>query len=146
MSLSNNFSKMEQEPLSDVQKLIRLKRFENPPEGSVDDFLVEFQRRQRSQALTGSSTKLFFERLSTFMSGFGKQKWAFAAAGAYACVMLFFLVRPSVTPMGQQPSGSGGSANPVGGRGKVINQSPAYDPKANRVRPLPTKVPEVIVF
>ena len=80
------------------------------------------------------------------MSGFGKQKWAFAAAGAYACVMLFFLVRPSVTPVGQPPGGNGGAANPVGAKGKPVEESPAYDPRVNRARPLPTKIPEVIVF
>ena len=143
---SQNHSEMESEPLSDVQKLIRLKRYENPPEDAVDDFLVEFQRRQRSQALTGSSTKLFFERVVTFMSGFGRQKWVFAAGGVYACIMLFFLVRPSVTPMGPQPGS--GSANPVQGTGKTIIQKPAptYVPKANEDRPLPRKVPEVIVL
>ncbi len=80
-----------------------------------------------------------------FRSGFGKQKWVFAAGGVYACVMLFFLVRPSVTPMGPQP---GGRVDPVQGTGKTIIQKPAptYVPKANEDRPLPRKVPEVIVL
>ena len=137
----------QEEAISEVQRLIRLKRFESPSETAVDDFLEEFQRRQRAQALTGSSTKLFFERLVTFMSGFGKQKWVFAAGGVYACVMLFFLVRPSVSPMAPEPSG--GSANPVQGTGKTIIQklAPTYVPKANGDdRPLPNKVPEVIVL
>ena len=134
------------EPISDIQKLIRLKRYECPAETAVDDFLDEFQRRQRAQALTGSSTKLFFERVVTFMSGFGKQKWVFAAGGVYACVMLFFLVRPSVSPI--SPQEGGGSANPVQGTGKTIIQKPAptYVPRANEARPLPSKVPEVIVL
>ena len=134
-----------EEPISEIQKLIRLKRFETPAEDAVDDFLVEFQRRQRAQALTGSSTKLFFERVVTFMSGFGKQKWVFAAGGAYACIMLFFLVKPSVTPVAPQP---GGGAKPVQGTGKTIMQKPAptYVPGAGEARPLPRKVPEVIVL
>ncbi|MGI9241571.1 MAG: hypothetical protein ACR2RV_12280 [Verrucomicrobiales bacterium] len=136
---------MDQEPLSDIQKLIRLKRFETPPTEAVDDFLVEFQRRQRSQALTGSSTKLFIERVSTYMSSFGRQKWVYAAAGAYVCLMLFPLVKPSTSPVNQQPAG-GGTANPVGVRGSVIIDQPRYDPKQNQIRQLPTKVPEVIVF
>ena len=134
-----------QETLTDVQKLIRLKRFECPPDDAVDDFIGEFQNRQRKQALTGSSTKLLFERVVTYMSSFGSQKWIYAAGGAYACVMLFFLVRPSVSPMDQQPGG-GGTASPVGGPGKVIIEQPVYDPRSNRARPLKTKVPEVIVL
>lgn len=136
---------IDHEPLSDIQKLIRLKRFETPPADAVDDFLVEFQRRQRSQALTGSSTKLFVERVSTYMSSFGRQKWVYAAAGAYVCLMLFPLVKPSVSPMGQQQP-SEGAVNQVGGLGKVIIDKPIYDPRQNQIRPLPTKVPEVIVF
>jgi hypothetical protein len=136
---------MEQEPLTDLQKLIRLKRFECPPDDAVDDFLDEFQRRQRSQALAGSSTKLLFERVTTFMSGFGNTKWVFAAGGAYACVMLFFLVKPTVSPMGTQPSAPG-SVNPVNGKGNSIDQTPSYDmKKVNPVRPVP-EVPEVRVF
>lgn len=139
---------MDQEPISDIQKLIRLKRFETPAEDSVDDFLVEFQRRQRSQALAGSSTKLFFERVTTFMSSFGNARWVFAAGGVYACVMLFFLTRPTVSPLGTQPSNAGGgSVNPVKGQAPaIINKTPSYDlKKVNPVRPVP-EVPEVRVF
>ena len=138
---------MEQrEPISDIQKLIRLKRFEAPQEEAVDDFLEEFQRRQRSQALTGSSTKLLFERVTTFMSSFGNTRWVFAAGGVYACVMAFALVKPTVSPMGAQPSNSG-SVNPVGSKGSaIINQTPSYElNKVNPVRPVP-QVPEIRVF
>ena len=141
---TKNPKEMEQEPLSDVQKLIRLKRFECPPEGAVDDFLDEFQRRQRSQALTGSSTKLLFERVATYMSSFGKQKWVYGALAGYACVMLFFLVRPSETPMGQPTGGAG--AVPVDAKMKSGLQAPTYDPKMNRIRPAPKQAPDVIVF
>ena len=138
-------SEMDQEPLSDIQKLIRLKRYESPPEGAVDDFLDEFQRRQRSQALSGSSTKLFFERMTTYVSGFGRAKWVVGAVGAYACVMLFFLVKPTVSPMGQQPASGG--ARPVDAKMmKPSPDKPVYDPKVNRIRPLRTEVREVIVF
>ena len=34
-----------------VSKLLRLKRYEQPPPGYFDDFLREFQRRQRAEAL-----------------------------------------------------------------------------------------------
>lgn len=137
-------SEMEDEPISEIQRLIRLKRFERPPEAAVDDFLVEFQRRQRSQALTGSSRKLFFERLVTYMSSFGELKWVYAAVGTYACVMLFFLIRPSETSMGQP--GGGAAAVPVGAKMEPVIEVPAFDPAKLNPRPLPTKVPEVREF
>ena len=34
-----------------LSKLLRLKRYEQPPPGYFDDFLHEFQRRQRAEAL-----------------------------------------------------------------------------------------------
>jgi len=138
-------SQMEEAPLTEIQRLIRLKRFECPPEDAVGDFLIEFQHRQRSQALTGSSRRLLFERVATYMSSFGKQKWIYAALGGYACVMLFFLVRPSDSPMGQ-PAGGGGGATPVDAKLKPLIEMPTYDPKLNRVRPLLTEEPEVRVF
>lgn len=121
----------EEEPLSDIQRLIRLKRFECPPEDAVDDFLIEFNRRQRSQALTGSSRKLFAERLSTYLSSFGKQRWIYGGLAAYSCVMLFFLVRPSLTPMGT-PDGGGGAV-PV----RLIQPGQPSDDGANPGKPLP---------
>ena len=140
-----DYLEMEQESLSEVQKLIRLKRYECPPEEAVDTFLEEFQRRQRSQALTGSSRKLLYERVVTFMSGFGNARWVFAAGGTYAYLMLFALMRPSVAPIGSQPSNAGG-LNKVGAQGSVVIEKPVYDPKINQVRPLPTPVPKVRVL
>jgi len=136
---------LEDQSISDVQKLIRLKRFESPPEGAVDDFLDEFQRRQRSEVMTGSSLKLFFERLSTYMSSFGKQKWAFAALGAYACVMLFFIVRPSESPI-TSPNNSGGGTVPINHNSQQVIEEPTYDPKVNRARPQPKQAQDVKVF
>ena len=134
-------SESEDQHLSEIQKLIRLKRFECPPEGAVDDFMVEFQRRQRSEALTGSSMKLFFERVSTYMASFGKQKWAFAGIGAYACVMLFFLVKPTDTRVGDP---GGGAPTQIKHRNMI--EEPVYDPKLNRERKQPASPPDVRIF
>lgn len=71
---------------TDVQRLIRLKKYEQPPEGFVDDFLVQFQHRQRSEILRGSSVSLFWERLTAFM--FGRVTPSMALAGAAAAVVL----------------------------------------------------------
>jgi hypothetical protein len=80
----------------EIQRLIRLKKYEQPPEGYLEGFVDEFQRRQRSELLSGSSRSLFFERLGTYASGFSKQTW-FAGAGAglaYASVMAYLMISP----------------------------------------------------
>ncbi len=71
---------------TDVQRLIRLKKYEQPPEGFVDDFLVLFQHRQRAEILRGSSLSLFWDRLTAFM--FGRVTPSMALAGAAAAVLL----------------------------------------------------------
>jgi hypothetical protein len=80
----------------DIQRLIRLKKYEQPSKEYLDEFVEEFQRRQRSELLSGSSRSLFFERLGTYASGFSKQTW-FAGAGAglaYALVMVYLVISP----------------------------------------------------
>ena len=46
-----------------VSKLLRLKRYEKPPPGYFDDFLREFQRRQRVEALRRPGWAIFWERI-----------------------------------------------------------------------------------
>ena len=54
---------------NDIQRLIRLKRYEQPPEGFVDDFMIRFHHRQRAEILNQSSFGLFWDRLGAFMTG-----------------------------------------------------------------------------
>ena len=49
-----------------LQKLLRIKRFEQPPPGYFDRALIEFHRRQREELLRRSSTMVLWER---FISG-----------------------------------------------------------------------------
>lgn len=71
---------------TDIQRLIRLKKYEQPPEGFVEDFLVAFHHRQRLEILNNSSTGLFWERLVTFMQG--RVNPGMGLAGAVAAVLL----------------------------------------------------------
>lgn len=97
---------MSQEEFQDVQRLIALKRFEQPPEGFVDDFLDEFHSRQRSELLQKSSRGLFWERLSTYIGEFGAAKWAYASVGACALFLGLFAA-------GTQFGGQGNSTLPT---------------------------------
>ncbi len=75
----------------ELQRLLRLKQYERPPEGYFDEFLLEFQSRQRQELLRRSAHSIFFERVGTYFSGFaqvGKAGWIYGGVGAYAAVMI----------------------------------------------------------
>ena len=76
------------EPEEKIQKLIRLKRYEKPSEGYFENFLEEFQRRQRSELLHRSSRSLFVERGAAWLRQVGAIKWVVGFGAAYAIVMV----------------------------------------------------------
>jgi hypothetical protein len=78
----------------DIQKLIRLKRYERPPQGYFEDFLEEFQSRQRAELLQRSARSLLAERVGMYFSGLGRQRWIYGAGLAYAVVMLGVFLWP----------------------------------------------------
>ncbi len=66
----------------ELQELIRLKRFEQPEEGYFEDFLQEFQQRQRSEMLKTSAGSLFVERVKTRFSELGSIRWVIGVSAA----------------------------------------------------------------
>jgi len=87
----------------EMRKLMALKRFERPPEGFVDDFLVEFHHRQRRELLQKSSLSLFWERLMTYFEGWSAPNWGLAGAAAMVLVAAVSWMRPSNEPTAGQP-------------------------------------------
>ena len=72
------------EPKTQVQKLIRLKRFEEPRDGYFEDFLAEFRsRRDEGGALS-----------SRLASGLDNRKWFIGAGMAYAALLIVVLMWP----------------------------------------------------
>ena len=53
----------------EIARLLRLKRYEQPPPGYFEDFLHEFHRRQRDELLRQPLWRIFLERAHTFMLG-----------------------------------------------------------------------------
>jgi hypothetical protein len=51
----------------DITKLLRLKKFEQPPPGYFDNFLHEFHRRQRDELLRQPLWRIIMERAGDFM-------------------------------------------------------------------------------
>ncbi len=67
----------------DVQRWIRLKRYESPAEGYYESFLEDFKERQRSEMLRQSARGLLFERVAMWFEESGGAK-RFAPVGAMA--------------------------------------------------------------
>ena len=50
----------------EIARLLRLKRYEQPPPGYFENFLHEFRRRQRDELLRQPSWRIWFERAQEF--------------------------------------------------------------------------------
>ncbi|HYF37975.1 MAG TPA: hypothetical protein VD994_21915 [Prosthecobacter sp.] len=71
----------------EIQRLIRLKRFETPGEDFVEDFVNQFRERQRSELLRQSARGLLWERVNTYFEHLVAPKWAMAGATAVLCFL-----------------------------------------------------------
>ena len=89
---------MSHEPM---HKIIRLKRYEKPPEDYFENFLREFHRRQRAELLKPSLSALLLERLYGFLAEVRVPAMAYAGATAVAIVAGIAILRqapPSAAP------------------------------------------------
>ncbi len=81
----------------DIQRLIRLKRYERPSDDFVEDFVCQFQHRQRQELLQHSARGLLWERVNTYFEGLFAPKWRWAGATAVALVTVFAVFRPGTS-------------------------------------------------
>ncbi|WP_395737694.1 hypothetical protein [Prosthecobacter sp.] len=96
-----------------IQRLIRLKRFEQPEEGFTENFLQQFHQRQRAELLKQSSVELLMERFSTWWSNLLVPKWSLATAALAVCaVSAWMLSRPGETPGAALTSSPAASEKP----------------------------------
>ncbi|MDB6003710.1 MAG: hypothetical protein JWR15_697 [Prosthecobacter sp.] len=83
----------------DIQRLIRLKRFEQPEEGFTENFLQQFHQRQRAEMLKQSSVELLLERVTTWWNHLLVPKWSMATAGVAVCALsAWMLSQPAEIP------------------------------------------------
>lgn len=75
--------------LEDLQRLLRLKNYEQPVDGYFEDFLDEFHRRQRDSVAQASGGSLW-SKFSEWFQDLGAAKWAVGAGVAYAVLALAF--------------------------------------------------------
>ncbi len=84
----------------DIQRLLRLKRYEKPSEDFVEDFVRQFQHRQRQELLRHSARGLLWERVNTYFEGLFVPRWRWAGATAVALVTIFMVFKPGATVKG----------------------------------------------
>ncbi len=82
----------------DIQRLIRLKRHELPPQDFVEDFVSSLKERHRSELLQGSARGLLWERVTTYFADLFNPKWAYAGATALGLISAVWLVIPQTAP------------------------------------------------
>ena len=78
----------------DIQRLLRLKRYEQPPEGFVEDFVRQFHHRQRQEIMQHSARGLLWERVNTYFHGLFAPTWRWAGATAVALVAAVVIFKP----------------------------------------------------
>jgi hypothetical protein len=79
---------------NEIGRLLRLKKFEQPPPGYFENFLHEFHRRQRDELLRQPLWKIAVERAQDFMLRLNVARLAsypVAAAAALVCAAVFSL-------------------------------------------------------
>jgi hypothetical protein len=112
----------------EIARLLRLKRYEQPPPGYFENFLHEFHRRQRDELLRQPLWRIFLERAHTFMLGLDVRSLA-----SYPVAVTAVLVCASVISLKiyQQPEtarvalqGPPAISTPVSAEGELNLASP----------------------
>jgi hypothetical protein len=103
-----------------ISKLLRLKRYEQPPPGYYDDFMREFHRRQRAEMMQRPSWGAAWERLTSYVASFHVPQFAYASIVAMAIGASIVILIPKQTEApalaqssASNPSFSLTSARPV---------------------------------
>lgn len=93
--------------MNQIHDLLKLKRYEQPREGYMDDFVKEFHQRQRElHRVPQRKSSAFFSWLSFWFRELHAAKWAYGLGIGYACLMAWLLVSPSAddTVRGNSPT------------------------------------------
>jgi len=72
----------------ELQKLLRIKRFEQPPPGYFDGALIELHQRQREELLRRSATLIWWERFVSGLGNFRIPSYAYGAAFGVVVVVV----------------------------------------------------------
>ncbi|HEY0790629.1 MAG TPA: hypothetical protein VGD78_06150 [Chthoniobacterales bacterium] len=81
-----------------LQQLLKLKRFEQPPPGYFDDALQEFHRRQRADLLRQSALKIWWERSTSSLGQFRIPAYAYGGVFGVFCVLAALVGSGALNP------------------------------------------------
>ncbi len=82
---------------TDISKLLRLKRNEEPPPEYFDKFLRDFRRRQRAELIQRSTLEILWERLVSIAPSFRVPQVAYAAIAVMAVTASTVILAPQPT-------------------------------------------------
>ena len=71
-------------PEEQISKLLRLKRYEQPPPGYFEDFLRDFQARQRAELIRRPLWEIAWDRMASMAPSFQVPRMAYATIVALA--------------------------------------------------------------
>lgn len=111
-----------QDQFEDVQRLLRLKRYEQPGDDYFERFLDEFSQRQRAELLRRSSRQVLMDRLSTVWWENGLGRWTAAAAAAACVAVVTWLAWPGGGSLEQPLAASGQDVAPTAAVGTEITR------------------------
>jgi hypothetical protein len=120
-----------------LQRLLRLKRYEHPPEEFAAEFLEKFQRRQRSELVRRSVPSIFRDRFLAWREGLRRPAVAWSAAGIYAALMLTLWLVPRQAP----PSSLTMVVGTMNAAAPQVDNQPANPPGAHRISTPPNVPP-----
>ena len=82
-------------PEEQISKLLRLKRYEQPRPGYFEDFLQEFQDRQRAELIRRPLWEIAWDRVASLAPSFQVPRMAYAVIVALAvAASAMIIVRP----------------------------------------------------
>ena len=90
--------KMDSFGNDEIARLLRLKRYEQPPASYYENFLSEFRRRQRDELLRQPPRRIWFERAQGFAVQCNVRSLASYAAGIAAVVACAVVISITIYP------------------------------------------------
>lgn len=116
---------------AEIQKLLRLKRYEQPPAGYHEMFLREFQNRQRAELIRRSPWQNFWERFIDSLPEIRVPATAYATIGVLGIACSVFILNNADEPAHLA------AAPPEASQFNLYSQNPVFIPASSAASATP---------
>ena len=116
-----------------IARLLRLKRYEQPPPGYYENFLDEFRRRQRDELFREPFWSICVDRMRDFV--FSHNLWPLAYSGTAIVAVVAASVIISITHQQPDTAKFAVQAPPVQGRPPIMDQQLDAEPASFEMQP-----------